>query len=92
MMWLGAVIKLEYLTVISHHQSLRDFFGHRNLRFCNHAALTIRCKIYVQAIKLERNPTRVEIERELACDKYAPRRLIPKNDTSPSSRESNAQP
>ena len=45
----------------------------------------------MHAIKLERSPTRVEIERELACDKDAPRRLIPRSDTSPSSRVSDAQ-
>ena len=63
-----------------------------NLRFCNHATLTIRSKISVQARELERSPTRVEIERELARDKNAPRILIPRSETSPSSRVSDALP
>ena len=46
----------------------------------------------MQAIELERSPTRVEIERELARDKNAPRRLIPRSETSPSSRVSDAHP
>jgi hypothetical protein len=46
----------------------------------------------MQAIELERSPTRVEIERELARDKNAPRKLIPRSETSPSSRVSDAQP
>ena len=78
------------------HQSSPEiawlFLVIENLRFCNHAAQTIRCEISVQAIELERSPTRVEIERELARDKNAPRRLIPRSETSPSSRVSDAQP
>ena len=46
----------------------------------------------MQAIELERSPTRVEIERELARSKNAPRRLNPRSETSPSSRVSDAQP
>ena len=63
-----------------------------NLRFCNHATQTIHSKISVHAMELERSPTKVEIERELARDKIAPRRLIPKSETSPSSRVSDALP
>ena len=46
----------------------------------------------MQARELERSPTRVEIERELARDKNAPRRLIPRSETSLSSRVSDALP
>jgi len=46
--------------------------------------------ISIQAIELERSPTRVEIERELARVKNAPRRLGARNETSPSSRVSDA--
>lgn len=57
-----------------------------------HAALTRESNISVQAIELERSPTRVEIERELARVKNAPRRLNLRKETSPSSRVSDAQP
>ena len=45
----------------------------------------------LQAIELERSPTRVEIETELARVKNAPRRLMSVKESSPSSRVSNAQ-
>ena len=44
----------------------------------------------MQAIELERSPTRDEIERELVRVKNAPRRLPSINETSPSSRVSDA--
>ena len=48
--------------------------------------------ISVQAIQLERSPTRVEIERELAWNKNAPRGKSLWKETSPSSRVSDALP
>ena len=46
----------------------------------------------MQAIELERSPTRTEIERELAQDKNAPRGKNMWKETSPSSQVSDALP
>ena len=52
---------------------------------------TLDSIVSLQAIELERSPTRVEIETELARVKNAPRKPVSLKDTSPSSRVSNAQ-
>ena len=56
-----------------------------------HAELRRLSDISMQAIELERNPTRDEIGKELVRVKNAPRRLMSIAETFPSSRVSDAQ-